>query len=220
MPRRALVLALSLLAAFADGAAEGRRGLRLLEAGDAAGAAAEFEAGLAATEGQPGPIRAALWNDLGLARYAQRQFAEAAAAFDEAAALAETPDVRARFAYNAGTALARADSLTEAAARLRRALVLTPGFPAARHNYEWVKRRRNEQGEPETESGETSPPPEPSAFARQLKAQADALVAARRYREALDLFEDGRARDSTVAAYQDVIQRLGDVVAIEEADAP
>jgi tetratricopeptide (TPR) repeat protein len=207
-----LLLALAGCAAFADGAAEGRRGNRLLAEGDTTGAAAAFRAGIEATEDAADPaVRAALWNNLGLALYEQGDYAEAAAAFDEALATEAEPGRRARFAYHAGTALARADRLEDAAARLRRALVARPDFPEARFNYTWVKRRLDSP----PPSGGT--PPEPSDFARRLKAQADALVAQRRYRDAYDLLTDGLRRDSTVAAYADFAQRLGDVVQIEES---
>jgi hypothetical protein len=88
--------------------------------------------------------------------------------------------------------------------------VARPDFPEARFNYEWVKRRLDS---PPPQGGT---PPEPSDFARRLKARADALVAQRQYRDALDLMNDGLRRDSTVAAFADYVQRLGDVVQIEE----
>ena len=207
-----LLLPLAGCAAFADGAADGRRGNALLAASDAEGAAAAFRRGLTATEreGTDPAVRAALWNNLGLALYEQETFDEAADAFDQALALAVAPDARARFAYNAGTALARASNLDDAAARLRRALVARPDFPEARYNYEWVERRL------ESKTPEGGTPPEPSDAARRLKAQADALVAQHQYRDAYDLMNDGLRRDSTVAAFADYIQRLGDVVQIEE----
>ncbi|HLT46127.1 MAG TPA: tetratricopeptide repeat protein [Rubricoccaceae bacterium] len=207
-----ILLPLAGCAAFADGAAEGRRGNALLAEGDAEGAAAAFRRGIEATEGEDADpaAHAALWNNLGLALYEQESYEEAAGAFDEAVALAAEPAARARYAYHAGTALARAGTLEDAADRLRRALVARPDFPEARHNYEWVKRRLD--GTPP--EGDT--PPEPSDFARRLKAQADALVAQRQYRDAYDLLTDGLRRDSTVAAFADYIQRLGDVVQIEE----
>lgn len=209
-----LLLPLTLVGcgAFADGVAEGRRGNRLLAEGDTTDAAAAFQAGLAAAGGDADPaLRAALWNNLGLALYEQGDDAEAAEAFDAALAAAAEPDARARYAYHAGTALARAERLEDAADRLRRALVARPDFPEARFNYEWVKRRLDS---PPPESGDT---PAPSDFARRLKAQADALVAQRRYRDALDLMNDGLRRDATVAAFADYVQRLGDVVQIEES---
>lgn len=193
-----------------DGAREGRAGNRLLAAGDAEAATATFRQGLLATEDEPGAVRAALWHNLGLALYAQEQFAAAADAFDEARRLSVASEDRARAAFHAGTARARADTLDAARADLRRALIARPDFPEARHNYEWVARRLDGEA-PENEAL-----PEPSDFAQRLKAQADSLVAARQYRAALDLLADGFQQDSTVAAYADFAQRLGDVVEIEE----
>ena len=208
-----LLLLLAGCAAFADGADAGRRGNALLAEGDLEAAAAAYGEGLEAAEdgGADPAVQAALWNNLGLARYEQERFEEAAGAFDEALALATETDTRARYAYHAGTALARASTLEDAALRLRHALVARPDFPEARFNYEWVKRRLD--GPPP--GAET--PPEPSDFARRLKAQADALVEQRQYRDAYDLLNDGLRRDSTVAAFADYLQRLGDVVRIEES---
>ncbi|HYE97205.1 MAG TPA: hypothetical protein VD962_13465, partial [Rubricoccaceae bacterium] len=133
-----------------------------------------------------------------------------------ALALAPEPEARARYAYNAGTVAARAGRFDAALPLLRRALVLTPGDEAARFNYEFVKRRLQQ----EQEGSEGGTPPEPSAFARALKARADRLVAARRYADALALLQDGLTRDSTVAAFGDYLQRLQTVVEIEQLAAP
>lgn len=213
--RLALMLAFGLLAAFADGAAEGRRGNQNLAAGSLDEAIIEYRAGLAATEDQNGPVRTALWNNLGLALYQQEAFEDAAEAFENALLSAETPEARARFAYHTGTAHARAEQYAEALPYLRRALIIQSDFPEARHNHEWVQRRL--AGEPPPDD---PTPPEPSAFAEQLKARADTLVADRQYTEALDLMLDGLQQDSTVAAYSDFIQRLGEVVEIDTTTVP
>ena len=209
----AILLALPGCAAFADGAAEGRKGMKLFEAGDLEAAAAAFQEGINATENQTGRTREALHTNLGLAHFAQAQFAEAAEAFSEALALAETPSRRAETAYNAGTALAKTEELEQALMFLRRALILQPDFPAARFNYELVKRRLEGTRPPD------GTPPEPSAFAEELKARADSLVAARHYLEAARLMNEGLLQDSTVAAYSDFMQRLDEVVGIEEMGA-
>ena len=210
----ATFLALAGCAAFADGAAEGRRGMKLFEAGDFEGAATVFQEGIDATENQASRTREALYTDLGLAHFAQAQFAEAAEAFTEALSLAEKPSRRAEAAYNAGTALAKSEGLEEALMYLRRALILQPDFPEARFNYELVKRRLDGTQPPD------GTPPEPSAFAEELKARADALVASHHYREAANLMNGGLLQDSTVAAYDDFMQRLSEVVEIEEMDTP
>jgi tetratricopeptide (TPR) repeat protein len=212
--RLAVLLAFSLFAAFADGATEGRRGNQHLAAGEWAEAVAAYREGLANTEDEQTPVRTALWNNLGLALFAQEQFTDAAEAFEEAMQSEGERRARARFAYNAGTALARADQLDEALGLLRRALIARPDFPEARHNYEWVQRRLS-AGQPPSEGT----PPEPSDFARRLKARADSLVEARQYTEALDAMTEGLRQDSTVAAFADFMQRLGEVVAIDSSAA-
>ena len=199
--------------AFADGAADGRQGNRLLAAGVAEGAAAAYQAGVAASTEGDGHLATALLANLGLARYADEAFAEAADAFAEAVERSPDAEARARYAFYAGTARARAEELEPAAALLRQALVARPDFPEARHNYEWVKRRLDTPPPDDT-------PPEPSAFAQRLKAQADSLVAARQYPDALRVMTEGLQQDSTVAAYADYMQRLGDVVQIETGAPP
>jgi tetratricopeptide (TPR) repeat protein len=217
-PRPALVLALLAVLAPA-GAGAGRDALEKLRAGDAAGAEARFREGLAEAEADvpdtPADVdvRAALWNDLGLALLVQNKPAEAAEAFDRAAGWAAADSARALAAYNAGTALARAERWAPARDRLVRALLLRPAYPEARHNLEVVLRRL-----PRTPSPPDGARPEPSAFARRLKAQADSLVAARRYAEALALLQDGLRRDSTVAAYDEAIRRLDAVAGIVRGD--
>ncbi len=210
----AILFATTGCVAFADGASEGRRGMALFEAGDFAGAIDAFHEGVAATENQTGRTREALFSDLGLAHFAQSQFVEAAEAFSEALTLAETSSRRAQAAYNAGTALAQTEELDQALEYLRRALILQPDFPEARYNFELVKRRLDGS------QPQDGTPPEPSAFAQELKARADSLVSSRLYSEAANLMNEGLQQDSTVAAYGDFIQRLGEVVEIEAIGTP
>jgi tetratricopeptide (TPR) repeat protein len=151
----------------------------------------------------------AVHNNLGLACLAQDDAAGAANAFDDAAAWSAIDTVTALAIYNAGTALARSERWETARERLVRALVLDPDSENARHNLEVVLRRLQQEERPQ--SGQ---PPEPSEFARRLKADADRLVGERRYAEALALMEDGLRRDSTVAAFDEFIGRLGEVVQI------
>lgn len=194
------------LDALDPGARQGRAGVALLEADDAVGAEAQFMAGLAQPE-VPRTIRARLWHGLGVARAAQERFAGADSAFAEALPFADDPRQRARYAYDAGTAALRADDPARADSLLRIALLLDPTSADARRNQEIARRLLQDPPEP----------PEPSDFAEQVKARADALVAQRQYREALNVMEDGLARDSSVAAYADFTQRLGGVVQIEDS---
>lgn len=220
MLRFALLLAL-LVFVLPAGAGEGRRGLARLEAGDAAAAERHFRDGLADVEDHPadGPadaaVRAALWNDLGLALLARADtLAPAAAdAFDAAAGWAADRETRALAHYNAGVALGRAERWAPARDRFVRALLLRPDFSDARHNLE-VALRHLRSGPPSPDGAR----PEPSAFARRLKAQADSLVAARRYADALALLRDGLRQDSTVGAYDAEMRRLDAVAGIARLD--
>jgi tetratricopeptide (TPR) repeat protein len=197
------------------GTGSGRDGLDRLHAGDAAGAEERFRAAIAAAEDADSPAAAALlaasWVGVGLARLEQDDPAGAASAFDEAARWTSDDSAAALALYDAGTALARAERWDEARDRLQRALMLRPEYTDARHNLEVVLRRL--QGPPPAGGR----PPEPSEFARRLRARADSLVALRRYGDALRLLQDGLARDSTVAAFSDVIQRLDAVVGIVDS---
>ncbi len=122
------------------------------------------------------------------------------------AAFADTPAQRAALAADAGTAALLGGQPSRADSLLRVALRLAPGLARARRNQEIARRQGGD---------EPPAPPGPSDFARELKAQADSLVAARQYPAALSVMQDGLARDSTVAAYADFIQRLGGVAEIE-----
>ncbi|PAP78540.1 VWA domain-containing protein [Rubrivirga marina] len=198
------------LDALRPGAKEGRAAVELLGLGDAVGAEAQFAAGIANAE-VPRDVRARLWHGLGVARARQDRFSGADSAFAEALVFADTPDRRARYLTDAGTAALRADAPARADSLLRLALLLDPASDAARRNQEIARRLLADPPEP----------PEPSDFAERVKAQADSLVAARQYRAALDVMTDGLAQDSSVAAYADFTQRLGGVVQIEEsADSP
>ncbi len=217
---RPLVLLALYLFAVPAGSREGRAGNERLREGDFEGAAALYRAGLArsdsdgATDDAALAVRAALLNNLGLALYEDGLPADALRAFEAAADAAPDADGRARAAFNAGAAAARLQDLEGALGFYRRALLARPAFPEAAFNYEFVRRRLQQQN-PQDE-----PPPdvEPSAFAQRLKAQADALVARRRYADALALMEDGARADSTVAAYRDFLGRLGTVVDIEDVE--
>ena len=192
------------LDALRPGVGGGRTATELLEAGDAAGAEAALISALA-TPDVPRDVQARLWQSLGVARARQDRFAEADSAFAQALARAGGPAQRARYATDAGTAALLADDPARADSLLRLALLLDPDRAAARRNQEIARRRL----------GTPPPPPEPSDFAERVKARADSLVAARQYRAALDVMQDGLRRDSTVAAYAEFVQRLDGVAQIE-----
>ena len=137
------------------------------------------------------------------------RLAAAAEAFGRAYEEAEGPAGRTRAAYNAGNARHAAEAPERALARFREALLADPANEDARYNYEVVRRQLEQQDRQQQQQSQQ--PPEPSAYARQLKALADELVAAQRYEEALQLMRRGLEADRTVAAYSAFTKRLGDV---------
>lgn len=108
----------------------------------------------------------------------------------------------------------------EALDQLKQALKADPQNESARYNYEMVKRKldekkkQDEQNKKEDQKNKDKKNQEPSAFAKKLKAQADKLVAERKYMTAYNLMTDGLKKDQTVSAYQDYIARLKDVAEI------
>ena len=86
----------------------------------------------------------------------------------------------------------------------------------ARYNYEMLKRKLDEKKKEDEKKNPKNKPPEPSAYAKKLKAQADALVAQFRFGEANTLMTEGAKKDRTVMHYQDFMTRLQDVTTINK----
>jgi tetratricopeptide (TPR) repeat protein len=86
----------------------------------------------------------------------------------------------------------------------------------ARYNYEMLKRKLDEKKKEDEKKNPKNKPPEPSAYAKKLKAQADALVAQFRFGEANTLMTEGAKKDPTVMHYQDFMTRLQDVTTINK----
>ena len=204
---------------FLPGADQGREGNR--HYGETAYdlAAAAYADGLRALETHAlepalhADLAARLGHNRGLTFYQQEQYEDAQSAFD-AAATAPDPGLAAAAHYGSGLAAARQQEYAAALESFAQALRLRPDFPDAAYNWEWVKRQMADEPPPEDEPQQ--PPPDPTPFAENLKAQADELVAARRYREAHDLMVGGLEQDSTVGAYADFTERLGAVAEIED----
>lgn len=209
MTLRLLFVALFLFTVPA-GAREGHRANALYDEDAFESAAALYREGIDRSEG--GTTTSALLNNLGCALYEQELFTEAQTAFEASLDAALTPDAQARAAYNAGNTAAQGQNFEAALGFYRQALLAWPGHLDAKFNYEYLKRQlqdSSQQPEPETV--------QPSPFAQQLKAEADSLVAAQRYRAALETMQRGSLTDSTVQAYNEFLGRLSAVVEIEES---
>jgi tetratricopeptide (TPR) repeat protein len=150
--------------------------------------------------------------DLGLSLQYASKVDEALTFYDQAT---QNPDKKlASFAYNqAGVILGNKKEYQTALSKFQSALIQDPSNEQARHNYEllarWLKRDEERKNQDENK-------PEPSEFAKRKKAEADRMVEQFRFKEALALMEEALTQDSTVAAYQDFMTTLKDVVEIDE----
>jgi len=212
---RLLLLALFLFTVPA-GALEGQRANDLFAEEQIEEAILTYREGLLRSEGETGAVRAGLFNNLGVALYEQEDFAAAQTSFEQSLGVALAPENRARAAFNAGNAAAQQQNFEAALGFYRQALLARPDFPEAAFNYEYLKRQQ-QQDQPQESASENI---QPSPFAEQLKAQADSLVAAEQYRDALGVMQQGLLADSTVQAYSDFVGRLGAVVEIEDTNQP
>ena len=86
----------------------------------------------------------------------------------------------------------------------------------AKYNYEILKKKLDEEKKKQEEK-DRNKPKEPSAFAKRLKAQADALVANFKFSDAETLMNDGAKKDQSVLYYEDFINRLKEVVTINKS---
>ncbi len=143
---RALLL-LVLLTAFADdGSKDGRRGNGLYNIGEYEDAITQYQTGLAQYEGEvSGPVPAGLANNLGMALHRVGRYDEALAAFTQSALLANASSDLTRAAYNTGNNAVTLGDLEMALAAYREALLTDPTNEDAKFNYEFIKRKLDEQ---------------------------------------------------------------------------
>lgn len=104
----------------------------------------------------------------------------------------------------------QANKLKDALADFKFALKSNPNNEEARYNYELLKKilKKQENQNQQNKNKDIKP----SEYAKKIKAQADALSKKNMFEEALQIIQQGLKKDKTVAAYNDYISKLNDVV--------
>ena len=110
----------------------------------------------------------------------------------------------------------RQGKLEEALANFKEAIKADNANVDAKYNYEMLKKKLDEEKKKQEEKNRNKPK-EPSAYAKRLKAQADALLAKYRFSEAESIMTEGAKKDPSVLYYEDFMNRLKEVVTIDKS---
>lgn len=163
------------------------------------------------------PENPQLHYNVGTALYKKERYEDAATSFEKALQT-EDPKLQQAVYYNQGNTFYRMDKYQEAVASYKKAIDLDPEDINAKHNLELVRAKLKEMADKQQQQQDQNQDQkkiEPSEYAKQLKAQAEILVSQRLYKEAHDLMMQGMQADETVAAFQDFIGRIKNIVDIE-----
>ncbi len=117
--------------------------------------------------------------------------------------------LRSRAYQQIGVLLHQQNKLKEALNNFKLALKSNPANEEARYNYELLKNMLDQQEQNQQDDNKDI---EPSEYAKRLKQQADHLVAQNLFGQALNIMQMGLKEDETVAAYNQFISKLNDVV--------
>lgn len=151
--------------------------------------------------------------DVGAVQYKKQKYEDALQSFEKAI-LTQDVKLQQLSYYNQGNTYYQLNKYQEAIQSFKKALDLDPNDQDAKYNLELVRAKLKEMADKKQQQDQQQQKMEPSEYAKQLKAQADILVAQRFYQEAYRLMEQGLQSDPTVAVYQAFINRIKDVVDI------
>jgi tetratricopeptide (TPR) repeat protein len=127
--------------------------------------------------------------------------------------------VRSKAQHQLGIMSHQKGKLEEALDHFKQAIKADPTNTDARYNYEMVKRKleekkKQDENQNKKDNKDQNKPPEPSEFAKKLKAQADALAAEFKFQDALSVMNEGAKKDPSVMYYKEFMKRLEDVTGI------
>lgn len=210
-----------IIAGCHPGAGAGRKGNAKFKQGEYEEAVSSYGAGidklLTRSDEEPrGEILSSLLNNAGAGLMMQEKGSEARDNFVASVNASTSNGERSRGYYNAGFT-AYADSQKQLSADyFKRSLLQEPDNADAKFNYELVMRELKKENQNKQDGSQGSPPPPPSAYAKELKARAEELVRQRQYADAHQLMEDGLTVDPSVKAFQEFIDRIGSVAEINQ----
>lgn len=161
------------------------------------------------------PENPGLQFNIGSVQYKKQKYEEALQSFEKAL-LTKDVKLQENTYYNLGNTYFQLNKFQESIRAYKKALDLDPTDQDVKYNLELVRAKLKEMADKQQQQNQQQQQIEPSEYAKQLKAQADALVAQRFYKEAYSLMEQGLRSDPTVAVFQAFIERLKNVVEIEE----
>ncbi len=200
-----------LLFLMASGTGDARKANEEYKKGNYAAADSLYRAAI-----EEDPNNARLYFNLGNTLSKQGRIEEAIEAYLQFEELAQTSEEKAMAQYNIGTVLAEAEQWKPAQLHFRNALTLNPSDLDAVHNYELAtKEAEDEQENQQQQQNHNQETPEPSEYAKAMKKQAERLIAERKYNDAYQLMQRALQADETVRAYNDFIQRIGNVDQID-----
>ena len=140
-----------------DGRSQGRKGNKAYAEERYEAAVESYREGLSEASEHEASLRFGLLNNLASSYYRLEHPGEALEEFQEAARVAAAPSERAAARYNAGNAAFKMQNLEQALAQYRQALLENPDDLNAKFNYEFVKRRLQEQQQGEQQNSGQDP---------------------------------------------------------------
>lgn len=162
------------------------------------------------------PTNSLLHFNVGDVHYKKKNYEEAIKSFEKALTTSDVT-LQEKVYFNLGNSYYQNNKYKEAIDYYKKALDLNPDDLDAKYNLELVRAKIKEMSEKQPMDNQQNQPLEPSEYAKKLKEQAEAYISQRLYEEAYNLMMEGLKVDQTVAAFQSFIERLKNIVDIENS---